>query len=67
MSSRQLVNMLLVGQASGLVENFSIRIFPDTINVKNVKLCMMVLLIKLYLFISLSVSMAIFQGQSSVI
>ena len=43
--------MFLVGQVSGLVENFNFRIYSDTMNVINVKLCTMVLLIELYLFI----------------
>ena len=34
--------MFLVSLVSGLVENFNIGIFSDTINVINVKLCMMV-------------------------
>ena len=42
--------MLLVSQVSGLVENFEIGIFSDSINAINVKLCMVVLLIELYLF-----------------
>ena len=37
-------------------KNFNIAIFSDTINVINVKLCMMVLLIVPYLFIPLSVT-----------
>ena len=45
--------MFLAGQVSGLVENLNIWIFSDTINVINVKLCMMVLHIDLYLFITL--------------
>ena len=51
---------------SGLVESFNIGIYSDTINVKNVKLCMMVLLVELYLFIPLSVTLTIFQGHSNV-
>ena len=38
-------NMFFVGQVSGLVKNSNIAIYTDTINVINVKLCMMVLLI----------------------
>ena len=34
-------NMFLVGQASGLVENFNIGIYSDIITVINAKLCMM--------------------------
>ena len=41
--SREIIDMLFVGQVSGLVENFYIVIYLDTINVINVKLCMMVL------------------------
>ena len=58
--------MFLVGQKYGFVENVNIVIFSHTINVINVKLCMMVLLIKLYLFISLSVTLTIFQGHSNI-
>ena len=36
---------------SGLVQNFNTGIFPSTINVINVKLCLMALLIELHLFI----------------
>ena len=45
-------------------ENFNIGIFSDTIDVINVKLCMMVLLIELYLFIPLSMTLATFQGAT---
>ena len=48
-----------VGQVSDLVENFNIGIFSDTITVMNVKLCMIVLLIELYLFIRLSVTLSL--------
>ena len=64
--SREIINMLLVGQVSGLVENFNIGIFSDTINMINVKLCFMVLLIELYLFIPLSMTLTIFQDHSNV-
>ena len=43
--SREIINVLWVGQVSWIVENFKIGIFSDTINVVNVKLCMVVLLI----------------------
>ena len=52
--SREILYMFLVSQVSGLVEKFNIGIFSDTINVINVKLCMMVLHIELYLFSTLS-------------
>ena len=48
--------MSFVGQVSELDENFDIGIYSDTIYVINVKLCMMVLLIELYLFIPLPLS-----------
>ena len=41
---------------SGVAKKINIVIFSDTINVINVKLCMMLLLIDLYLFIPLSVT-----------
>ena len=59
--SEQINNMFLVSPVSGLVENFNIGIFLDAINLINVRLCMMVLLIELYLFIPHSVTLTIFQ------
>ena len=58
--------MLLVGHVSGLVRNLNIWIFSDTINVINIKLCMIVLHIKLYLFMTLSMTLTLFQGHSNV-
>ena len=58
--------MILVSQVSGFVENFNIRIFLDTINMTNIKLCMIVLLIELHLLIPLSVTLTIWQGHSNV-
>ena len=49
---------------SGLVKNLNIGTLSDTINIINVKLFMMVLLIKLYLFIPLSVTLTVFQGHT---
>lgn len=49
------------------VSNLNIAIFLDTIPVINDKLCMMELLIELYVFIPLFMTLAIFQGHSSVI
>ena len=60
------IYMVLVSQVSWLVENFNIGIFSDTINVINVKLCMMVLHIELNLFIILLVTLTLFQDHSSV-
>ena len=58
--------MLLVGLVSRLVENFNIGIFSDTLKVINVKFCMMVIHIELYLLITLSVTLTLFQDHSSV-
>ena len=54
--------MFLVGQVSGLFENFNIGIFSDIINVINVKLYIMVLFTELYLFMPPSVTLTIFVG-----
>ena len=51
--------MFLVGQVPGLVENFNIGTYSDTINVMKVKLCMIALFIELYLFLPLSVTWTI--------
>ena len=58
--------MIFVGQVSGVVENFNIGIYSDTINVITLKRCTMVLLIKLYLFIPHSVTFTLFRGHSNV-
>ena len=50
---------------SGLVENFNIGIYSDMVNEINVKFCMMVLLIELYLLIPLSVTLIVFLDHSS--
>ena len=50
-----------VGQLSVHGKNFNIAICLDTINMINVKLCMMVVLTELYLFIALSVTLIVFQ------
>ena len=47
-------------------KNFNVGIFLDTINMINVKLCMMVVFIELYPFIPLSVTLIVFQGHNSV-
>ena len=51
---------------SRLVRNFNFGIYSDTINETNVKLCMMALLIELYRFILLSVTLTIFEGHGSI-
>ena len=60
--SREMIYMFLCGQASGLVENFNIGIFSDTMNVINVKRCTVVVHIELYLFITLSMTLTLFQA-----
>ena len=62
----------LLGQPAGWLlecgKIFDIEIFLDTISVNmiSVKFCMMVTLIELYLFITLSVAVIVFQGHSCV-
>ena len=51
---------------SGLVKNFNIGIYSDIIIVINVKVCRMVPLIELNLFIPHSMTMTVFQGHTSV-
>ena len=58
--SREIINMFFVGQV------FRLGIYSDTINMVNVKLCMMVQLIELYLFIPLSVTLTVYKGHSNV-
>ena len=53
-------------RVSGRGKNLNVAIFSDTVNVINVKLCMMVLLTELYMFMPLSVAFTIFQGHRSV-
>ena len=45
--------MVLIGEVSGLVKNFNNGIYSDTMNMINIKLCMMILLTELYMFIPL--------------
>ena len=47
-------------------KDFHVAILSDTISVINVKLCMMVPLIELYLFIPLSLTLTMFRGHRSV-
>ena len=51
---------------SRLVENVHIMIYSDTINVKNFKFCIMILLIELYLFTPLSLTLTISQSHNNV-
>ena len=61
-----MINMFVVGQVSGLVKKFNIWISSDTMNVINAKLCVVVPLIELYLFVPLSLTLTIFHGHSNV-
>ena len=54
--------MFFFGQVSRLVKNFNIGIYLNTVKVINVKLCMMVLVIELYLFIPLLVTVTVFNS-----
>ena len=62
--------MICVGPAGGVIcpvlKLFNIAVFSDTVNVMNIKLCMIVLYIELYLFITLSMTLKIFQDHSTV-
>ena len=46
--------------------NFNVGIFWDTIIVINVRQCMIVVLIELYPFIALSITLVVFQGHNNV-
>ena len=60
---RDIINKVLVGHLCGLVENVKTGIFADAINIK---ICMMLLLLNLYLFRPLSVTLVIFLGHSNI-
>ena len=49
-----------------VAETLNDAIFSDTLNMINVKLCMMVVLIEHYPFIPLSLTLTAYQGHSSV-
>ena len=65
MYSREIMNMFYISQVSGLVKNVNVRIYSETVNVKHVKLCQLILIIKLYLFILPSVTLTVFQDHSN--
>ena len=64
--SREITDMFFIGQVSGLVRNFNIGIYSHTIDMIQVKLYMLVLLIKVSPFIPLSLTLTTFQGHSNV-
>ena len=55
-----------VSECAYVEKKINVAVFSDTINVINVKLCMMVVLIELYPFIPLTVTLIAFQGHSSI-
>ena len=55
------------GRLSVCGTNFNVAIFSDTINMRNVKLCMLVVLIELNPFIQLSVTLIVCQSHSNVL
>ena len=55
-----MISVRLAGWVSICGKNFNVTVFSDTINMINVKLCMMILLIELYPFIPLSVTLVVF-------
>ena len=60
--------MISVGPAgllSACGKNFNVAIFSDTVNVINVKLCMLVELIELYQLIAFAVTLIVFQSHLS--
>ena len=61
-----MISVRLADQVSVCGKNFNVAIFSDTINVVNVKLCMMVILIEIYLFILHLVTLIVSQDHSSV-
>ena len=61
-----MISVRLAHPVSVCGKNFNVVIFSDTINTINVKLCMMVVLIDLYPFTPLSITMIVLQGHSSV-
>ena len=64
--SVEITQMFWLVKCLSLSKTLTTWIFSDNMNVINVKLCMMILLIELYLFILLAVTLTISQGQSNV-
>ena len=64
--AREMINMFLISQVSWLVEKLEPGFFSDTINVIDVKLCMVVLLIGHYLLTPFSGFLSIVQGYSCI-
>ena len=62
---KEISNMFFISRVAWLFENYDILFHSDTINVINVKHCMIVQT-EFYLFISLPVILTLFQGHSCV-
>ena len=63
--SREIISIFVSVKCLRLLKT-NIGIYSDTINAINFKLCMVILLIEIYLFIPLSVTLTVFQSHSSV-
>ena len=62
-----MISVRPAGRLSVCGKNFNVcNFFFDALNMINGKLCMMLVLIKLYPLIPLSVTLVVFQGHSSV-
>ena len=61
-----MISIKPAGQLSECGKNLNIAIFCDTINIINVKFCMMIVLIELYPFIPLSATFIAFEVHSNV-
>ena len=59
------ISVILASQTSVCGKNFNVAIFLDTVYMLNVKLCMIIVVIELYPFIPLPVTLTL-QGQSCV-
>ena len=65
--SREIINILSSVKCLGLLKKLlHSGIFSHTVNVINVKLCIMVLLIALHVYSPLSVTLTVFQVRSNV-
>ena len=62
----EIINMFLVGELSGLFRTVTFGVFSNSTLVIKVKVCMIILLINLYLFMPISMTLTVFQGYSSV-
>ena len=61
-----MISVMPSDQFSVCGKNFNVAIFSDTLNMINVRLCMIIVLIEFYPFIPLSATLILFQDHSSV-